>query len=194
MPNLSAFLSYIILTAYTPGPNNIMAMSNAGKYGFKKALRFCAGMMAGFLVVMVACALFSAALFNIIPQIEPYMKYVGAAYILLLAWTIWRDKPHGKKAAFSSNTFFAGVMLQFVNVKVILYGITAFTTFILPYYKELPTVIFFIAVLTVNGAMAVFCWVLFGAVFQKLFENHKKLMNALMALALVYCAVTAVIH
>lgn len=29
------FLSYAIVTAVTPGPNNIMSMSNAGRLGIK---------------------------------------------------------------------------------------------------------------------------------------------------------------
>lgn len=36
MPNLVAFLSYAVVTTFTPGPNNIMTMSNASRYGFKK--------------------------------------------------------------------------------------------------------------------------------------------------------------
>ncbi|WP_312815044.1 hypothetical protein [Sedimentibacter sp.] len=40
MPNLSAFISYAFITSFTPGPNNIMSMTNATKYGFKKSLPF----------------------------------------------------------------------------------------------------------------------------------------------------------
>lgn len=38
MHNLPAFLSYVIITTFTPGPNNIMAMSNSSRYGFKNSL------------------------------------------------------------------------------------------------------------------------------------------------------------
>lgn len=31
------FLSYAVVTAVTPGPNNLMSMSNAGRLGFKRA-------------------------------------------------------------------------------------------------------------------------------------------------------------
>ena len=34
--NFAAFLSYVILTSITPGPNNIMSMTNAGRYGFRR--------------------------------------------------------------------------------------------------------------------------------------------------------------
>ena len=33
-----SFLTYAVVTAMTPGPNNIMSMSNAGRKGFQKAL------------------------------------------------------------------------------------------------------------------------------------------------------------
>ncbi len=36
MPNLYPFLIYVIVTTFTPGPNNIMAMTNAMHDGFKE--------------------------------------------------------------------------------------------------------------------------------------------------------------
>lgn len=35
MFNWFAFLTYAVITAATPGPNNIMSMSNGGRLGFK---------------------------------------------------------------------------------------------------------------------------------------------------------------
>ncbi|MDD4708424.1 MAG: lysine transporter LysE, partial [Firmicutes bacterium] len=35
MPNFTAFISYVLVTTFTPGPNTIMSMSNASRYGFK---------------------------------------------------------------------------------------------------------------------------------------------------------------
>ena len=43
MASLTAFLSFAFLTAFTPGPNNIMALTLAGTYGFRKGFRFCLG-------------------------------------------------------------------------------------------------------------------------------------------------------
>lgn len=39
------FLSYVFITAFTPGPNNIMSMSNASRLGFKKAFPFNLGIL-----------------------------------------------------------------------------------------------------------------------------------------------------
>ena len=73
------------------------------------------------------------------PSVKPFMLCVGAAYILWLAWTVWRDTPHGEgERQVNTNTFLSGMTLQFVNVKVILYGITSLSSFILPHYDSIP--------------------------------------------------------
>ncbi len=38
-----SFLTYAVITAATPGPNNVMSMSNAGRLGFRRALPFNLG-------------------------------------------------------------------------------------------------------------------------------------------------------
>ncbi|MBC2675224.1 LysE family transporter [Listeria booriae] len=193
MFNVAAFLSYVFLTAYTPGPNNIMAMSNASNDGFKKSFRFCLGVLAGFFVVVTASAVFSAALYDFIPKIEPFMRFVGAAYILWLAWTILRDKPKnkkGNKVRLEPNCFFTGMVMQFVNVKVILYGITTFSTLVLPYFTGVMEVSFFVLLLTVIGFSGTCCWAMFGSIFSRIFAEHKRGLNVVMALLLGYCAIT----
>ncbi|HYE69733.1 MAG TPA: LysE family transporter, partial [Anaerovoracaceae bacterium] len=91
MFNLYAFLSFIFITAYTPGPNNIMSMSNASKLGFRKSFPFNLGILAGFSIVMILCTLFSTALYTLIPKIKPVMIVIGAGYMLYLAWKIWKS-------------------------------------------------------------------------------------------------------
>lgn len=168
-----------------------MSVSNAGKYGFKKAFPFNLGVLFGFLIVMAACAAFSALLYDFLPSARPYMLAVGAAYILWLAWTVWRDKPSGEKGGISrTNTVASGMVLQFVNVKVILYGLTALSSFVLPHYRSFAAVAGFAALLAIVGFVGTCCWALFGAAFERFFSSRRRLLNALMALLLVYCAVT----
>lgn len=187
--NVAAFFSYVVLTAFTPGPNNIMSMTNAGKYGFRKALPFNVGVLCGFLIVMSCCAAFSSLLYDVIPAVKPVMLCVGAAYILWLALTIWHDRPHAeKKGLAQTNTVLSGMVLQFVNVKVILYGITALSSFVLPHYQSFGAVAGFVVLLSVIGFAGTCCWSLFGAAFERFFQRHGKLLNAVMALLLVYCA------
>lgn len=58
---VSAFLTYTLITAMTPGPNNILALSAANQHGLRRSSRVLAGMSAGFLLIMLLCALFRLA-------------------------------------------------------------------------------------------------------------------------------------
>jgi cysteine/O-acetylserine efflux protein len=94
LPNVAAFLSYVFITTFTPGPNNIMSMSNASRYGFLKSLPFNIGIFFGFLVILALSSLFSVSLYAVIPSVKPVMTVVGAVYILWLAWKTYHSKPH----------------------------------------------------------------------------------------------------
>lgn len=85
------FLSYAVVTAVTPGPNNLMSMSNAGRLGFRRAFPFNLGVWAGFSVVMLLCTFFCGALSDLIPKIKTPMLVVGAAYMLYLAYKTFKS-------------------------------------------------------------------------------------------------------
>lgn len=82
------FLSYAVITTATPGPNNIMSMSNAGRYGFRRSFPFNLGIWCGFSIVMLICTFFCNTLSGVIPKIKTPMLIAGAAYMLYLAWAV----------------------------------------------------------------------------------------------------------
>lgn len=191
MANLTAFISYVLVTTFTPGPNNIMSMSNASRYGFKKSIFFNVGIFFGFFIIIALCSVFSVTLYNLIPSIKPVMTLIGAAYIVWLAWKTYKSPPHSEdKNEKNTNTFLAGFLLQFVNPKVILYGITTVSTFIVPYYKSVPILALFSIFLAFVGFVATCCWSLFGSVFQRFVVKNYTVINIVMALLLVYCAIS----
>jgi cysteine/O-acetylserine efflux protein len=191
MVNLLPFLSYVFVTTFTPGPNNIMSMINAKQYGFKRSLRFNLGILLGFVILMLACSYFNLILFNLIPKVKGFVGILGAAYMLYLAYKIALVKE--AKAGVNdkkTNTFLAGLKLQFVNPKVILYGITVIATFITPIYKSDFALIFFSLFLAFIGFIATLCWAIFGALLQNFLSKYNRQFNIAMALLLVYCAIS----
>lgn len=143
MFNSAAFLTYAVITAATPGPNNIMSMSNGSRYGFRKALPFNLGIGVGFSAVMLLCTAFASLLRSILPAIKTPMLILGACYMLYLAWKTWKsdgeiDEDH------SRTGFLQGMTLQFINAKIILYGILSMEAYILPRYagQALPLTLF----------------------------------------------------
>ena len=185
-----AFLTYAVITAATPGPNNIMSMSNAGRLGFRRALPFNLGIWVGFTIVMVLCTLFCTALSALIPAIRLPMLVLGAAYMLYLAWGTFRSsdviqEDHAREG------FRSGLLLQFINPKIYLYGIMSMEAYILPYYSGQPAVLLFFALLLAFiGFVFTLAWAAFGSVFRLLFSRHARVVNTIMALLLVYCAVS----
>lgn len=189
MFNWLGFLTYALVTAITPGPNNIMSLSVAGRLGLKKALPFNLGILAGFSVVMLLCTLFASLLRQLLPIIKTPMLILGALYMLWLAWQTWRHTGEITEKQGQSN-FLSGMLLQFANAKIILYGILSMEVYILPYYAgNWPALIFFALLLAFIGFACTLLWAAFGSVFKLLFSQHARLTNGLMALLLVLCAV-----
>lgn len=63
--------------------------------------------------------------------------------------------------------------------------------YILPFYNgNYPALFGFAMLLAFIGFVFTLCWSAFGSVFKRLFSKHAKLMNTIMALLLVYCAVS----
>jgi threonine/homoserine/homoserine lactone efflux protein len=192
MLNLVPFLSYVAITTFTPGPNNIMSMTNAKQYGFKKTGNFILGVGAGFVVIMLMCSYFNLLLYNLVPRVKFVMGIVGAIYMLYLAFIILRNQPHSEsKTRTYTNSFLAGMFLQFINAKVVFYGITVTANFITPFYKSNISLILFSFFLALIGLLATSSWAFFGAVMQKFLIKYQKPFDITMAALLVYCAVSA---
>lgn len=184
-----SFLTYAVITAVTPGPNNIMSMSNGNRLGFCRALPFNLGIGVGFSAVMLLCAAFCSLLSALIPKIRLPMLILGALYMLYLAWETLHSG--GLEEDHSRSGFLAGLLLQFINPKIYIYCIMSMESYILPYYSGRPFILAGFAFLLAGiGFLFTLCWSAFGSLFRKLFVQYAKAVNRIMALLLVYCAVS----
>ncbi|PEQ08247.1 LysE family translocator [Bacillus toyonensis] len=194
MPIFS-FLLFVFISSFTPGPNNFLAMTYANQHGLKRSMQFCFGVAFGFFILTFLCNFFNVVLLNILPIIEFPLKVLGVTYMLYLAFKILTSKgstnPSEKD---NKNLFTVGISLQFINPKGILFGLTVVSTFILPYYNSYSSFLLFSLFLGVVGLMSTCSWSLFGSIFQKLLIKHNQLFNIIMAVLLVFSAVSIVIH
>ncbi|WP_028402083.1 LysE family transporter [Ectobacillus panaciterrae] len=191
MINFAALLSYVFVSTFTPGPNNIMSMTNGINFGYKKSFKFVLGATFGMAVIILLCGYLNLFLFKLLPNIRLFMELFGSVYIIYLAVKILKSSsnPNDTNDA-SMSTFKAGMLMQFMNPKTILYGITATSIFIIPYYK-LNIVLFIFAIfLAFIGFLSMSCWTLFGALFQKFLSRYRKPFNVIMALLLIYCGLS----
>ena len=185
-----SFLTYAVVTAVTPGPNTLMSMSNGGRLGFRRALPFNLGIWVGFTVVMLLCTALCDALSALIPRIKFPMLVLGAAYMLHLAWQTWRSDPLSEAHA-TRDGFLSGLLLQFVNPKIYIYCIVSMEAYILPFYQGQPLPLAgFAVLLAFIGFVFTLLWSAFGSLFRLLFSRYAKVTNTVMALALVWCAIS----
>lgn len=185
-----SFLTYALITAITPGPNNIMSMSNASRLGFKRAIPFNLGIWAGFTIVMIICTLFCTLLSSLIPKVKLPMLIIGAVYMLYLAWKTFKSSSKIEENH-SKSGFLSGFALQFINPKIYIYCIVSMEAYILPHYSDEPLILIgFALLLAAIGFVCTVCWSAFGSLFKLLFSKYAKITNTVMALLLVYCAVS----
>ena len=91
----------------------------------------------------------------------------------------------------SKSGFLSGLLLQFINPKIYIYCIMSMEAYILPYYSGQPlTLLLFDLLLSLIGFVFTIAWTVFGSVFQTLFSRHARVVNTILALLLVYCAVS----
>ncbi|MCM3243147.1 LysE family transporter [Cytobacillus oceanisediminis] len=187
--SLLSFFLYVFVTSFTPGPNNIMAMVFANRFGLRNTIRFCLGVSAGFFVIMILCSYFNLLLHQFIPRIELIMIIIGVIYMLFLALKILTSKSDDQNNNDGKHKgFLIGMLLQFINPKGILYGVTVISTFILPYHTSHTSLIFFSIFLAFVGFLSTFCWSVFGTIFQSFLAKYRSQFNVIMALLLVYSA------
>lgn len=168
-----------------------MALVFANTYGFRRTIRFCLGVGTGFFTLLLASSFFNVLLHNFIPKIEFFMSIVGTVYLLYLAFIILKSKNSNEDSSGGKyNSFTAGVLLQFINPKGILYAVTAVGAFVLPHYRSNVELFLYVIMLAVIGFMGTFSWSLVGSFFKKLLALYRKQFNIVMALLLVYSAAT----
>lgn len=88
---IPTFLIYCYVTSITPGPANLCSLAAALRYGRKPALRQWRGIFTGFFIVSMASVLITYLLGTVMNQYVGVLAWIGAAYILWMAWHMLRS-------------------------------------------------------------------------------------------------------
>lgn len=186
--NILSFLVYCIIITFAPGPTHIVTLSTVQNYGVKRAISFCYGASMAFAIILVLSVLLNSFLASFIPKAAFIIQIIGASYILYLAYQIYKmDNSRENKKDF--GTFKSGFLMQFINPKVILFCITIFPSFIMPYYSSLSELVLFAFVVLSIGTLSFFSWVIFGTLLKSFLQRYQRISNILLSLFLVYCAI-----
>lgn len=147
--NLSAwslFCALSLITAFSPGPAVLLAVSNAATLGMRRALVSSAGNAAGVLLVSATAMLGLGALLKTSAWLFGLLKLAGAAYLIYLGVRQWRSRSGAFDAVMNTaaagpqerptaQLFAQGLLVATTNPKSIL-----FFTALLPQFmvREVP--------------------------------------------------------
>lgn len=186
-----AFVSFVVVTIYTPGPNNISSASMGILYGYKKTLGYLMGIATGFFIILLLSGWVSSLLLEKFPAFEQMLRIIGALYILWLAWGTLRASYAFKDAEHPPFGFPKGFFLQILNPKGIIFGLTLYGTFLAnqinSFFALLLTAVIFASI----AFSSISLWTLFGAGIRKYLNKPriKQVLNIILAVLLVYSAV-----
>ena len=192
----AAFLPFAVVAGFTPGPNNLMLAASGANFGFRRTLPHLLGIVCGFPLVVLAVGLGLGAVFQRHPEVHGVMKFVGAAFLIYLAWRIATAGPGSPDTAPGRPlTFLEAALFQWVNIKGWVFAIGAITTYTTVGGRmslELAVILTISLLVTIGSTTA---WTGFGVGLSRFLQGSpvvRRVFNVGMALLLVLSIVPVV--
>jgi threonine/homoserine/homoserine lactone efflux protein len=184
-----AFAVFVVVTAITPGPNNVMLTATGANVGIRRGLPHLFGVTFGFALMMflVAAGAGSALLAN--PSFMQVIRYVGIATLLWLAWKIATSGAPESTGGARPVSFLEAAVFQWVNPKAWLMCGAAVSGYLqTESVGALPQATIFSALFIVLGLPCSAAWLGFGAALSRLLGSQRALRRFNVAMGLVLAA------
>ena len=191
LPESSAFILPLAMFAFvssvTPGPNNVMLTASGATFGYRRSVPHMLGICLGVVIMVLLIGAGLGQLFEAEPRIYTLLKYVGAAYLIWLAWKIARaggvDQGQSGNRPFG---FWQAAAFQWVNPKAWIMAIGAITTYT-PQEGFLVNVLLIAALFALVNCPSVGLWTVAGSLLRRWLDRPRVLraFNIGMALLLV---------
>lgn len=193
--NYSELIIYLFFMFITPGPSNVTVLYLGAEYGIRGAQRFIVESASTYLVKFLLCAFLNLLLASVIPGAVPYLKWVGGAYMLYLAYGLVRAGFAAEKESRTGEQVKAkypsGIALQAVNAKSWITCISICSVYVMPYTTAVKDILIAAALTMLFMLGSTYIWCISGKMLEKLYKRHRRLFSIIFALGLVYCAVMA---
>tara|TARA_B100000886_G_C20342120_1_gene457073 strand:+ start:115 stop:705 length:591 start_codon:yes stop_codon:yes gene_type:complete len=180
-----------IVTAFTPGPNNISAAYSGFNFGFRKTVPLMLGVILGWTTLLILMELGLIIIFNQVEYLQSIIKLCGSLFLIYLAYKIAFSNLGKNNNLKKPIKFLDMFLFQFINPKSVVVSMTVVSTFIDTQNNYLRDVIivtlvgFFMAVFSISS------WCLLGKYLRKFVtsENFIKNFNYTMSFLLIVCVI-----
>ncbi|AKM07544.1 LysE family translocator [Pelagerythrobacter marensis] len=127
---LLALAGFAFVASITPGPNNLMVMASGANFGFRRTIPHLAGILIGFVVMLLLVGIGLARIFEAFPAVRLALVVVSSAYLGWLAWKIATAAPAEEGDGVGQPfTFIQAALFQWVNPKAWMMALTATTLY-----------------------------------------------------------------
>lgn len=158
---LLIFFLASLLLALTPGPDNLFVLAQAAQQGKLAGLAVTIGLCTGLLVHTAAVALGVAAIFQASAVAFSLLKFIGAVYLLYLAYGAFMAgaesgcNQHPSRLNFS-KLYVRGVIMNVTNPKVSLFFLAFLPQFTDPTFGPLLPQILILGFLFILSTILIF--------------------------------------
>tara|TARA_Y100000590_G_C15468808_1_gene919362 strand:+ start:306 stop:914 length:609 start_codon:yes stop_codon:yes gene_type:complete len=192
-----AISAYNFVMYVTPGPNNSILTASGIKFGFFRSIPNIFGIPTGHGIQLALVCLGLGSLFAAFPILLDILRYVGASYILYLAYKMFGSLNITSNEEKSRPLkFYEAILFQFVNPKAWVICVTAVSLFY-PEKENLMIGTFFMVFMsTLINIPSISVWALGGSIIRYYLNNSilKKIIEWLLALLLLATAISVLLY
>jgi threonine/homoserine/homoserine lactone efflux protein len=188
---LVAFALFAVVAAGTPGPSNVLLTATGANVGVWRGLPALLGVSVGMGVMMFVVALGLGSIVVANPMVLRALKWLGAAFLLWLAWKIATARGAHAPATARPVGFVGAAAFQWINPKSWLVCVSAVGTYMAAASgSALAKAAVFGGTFVVASLPCCFVWLAFGAGVQRVLRTERAVrifnmtMGALLAASL----------
>ena len=180
-----------IVTAFTPGPNNISAAYSGFNFGFKKTIPLMLGVIFGWTSLLIAMELGLVIIFQKFENLQLIIRILGSFFLIYLAYKIAFSSLDKKNNLQKPIRFIDMYLFQFINPKSVVVAMTAVSIFIDTKDNYLSDVILVTSVYFFMAVFSISSWCLLGKYLRKFVTSEKfiKNFNYTMSFLLIVCVI-----
>jgi len=178
--SLLVFFSASLLLALAPGPDNLFVLTQSALRGAVAGFIITLGLCTGLLVHTSAVAFGVAAIFKTSALAFAVLKYIGAGYLLFMAWKAFRASPADLTSGNNGERslvllYRRGIIMNITNPKVSIFFLAFLPQFADPVRGALIWQILLLGLVFILAAVLIFGMVciLAGTIGDRLRRSPK---------------------
>tara|TARA_E500000331_G_scaffold315954_1_gene326295 strand:- start:2133 stop:2723 length:591 start_codon:yes stop_codon:yes gene_type:complete len=191
-PEIISIALFWFVTAYTPGPNNIVASYSGFNFGFVKTIPHILGVTIGFTFLVFLLTVGLINVFKLLPFIQVILKYLGTIFLIYLAYKISFSKSKAETTYENPVKFIETFLFQFLNPKGVTVAIIVVSSYVEigENYFSYATQVILLALLFSLSSITL--WTFLGKFLRKFATNDKfiKYFNYVMSMLLLLSIIT----